>query len=84
MNSQQRFLETMSYGSPDRVPYFEEGIRSDVLAAWYSQGLPKGVEIIDLFPVDRRFEIQPNVYPIPEPSTWPTKILGNRAMSGWA
>ncbi len=72
MKSRQRFLETMSYGCPDRVPYFEEGIRSDVLAVWHTQGLPKGVEIIDLFPTDRRFEIQPDVYPIPQPTIWPT------------
>jgi hypothetical protein len=31
MNSRDRFCETMRYGAPDRVPYFEEGIRDDVL-----------------------------------------------------
>ena len=30
MSSRERFRETMSYGKPDRVPYFEEGIRKDV------------------------------------------------------
>ena len=33
MNSRDRFRETMRYGTPDRVPYFEEGIRDDVLRA---------------------------------------------------
>ncbi len=38
MNSRQRFLETMQFGKPDRVPYFEEGIRKDVLKAWRTTG----------------------------------------------
>ena len=31
MNARERFLETMRGGRPDRVPYFEEGLRDDVL-----------------------------------------------------
>lgn len=30
MNSRQRFHATMNYDNPDRVPYFEEGIRDDL------------------------------------------------------
>ena len=30
MTSRQRFWETMHYGRPDRLPYFEEGIREHV------------------------------------------------------
>ena len=41
MTTRQRFHETMSYGKPDRVPYLEEGIRQDVLRAWYKQGLKR-------------------------------------------
>jgi hypothetical protein len=44
MNSRQRFLETMRYGKPDRAPYFEEGIRDEVLAVWRQQGLPVAVD----------------------------------------
>ena len=40
MNSRQRFQQTMRYGAPDRVPYFEEGLRDDVLERWHKQGLP--------------------------------------------
>ena len=29
MNGRRRFAETMAYGSPDRVPYLEEGLRDD-------------------------------------------------------
>jgi hypothetical protein len=96
MDSRQRFLGTMAYSNSDRVPYFEEGIRRDVLEVWRSQGLPKGVEIADLFPTDGRFEIQPEVYPIPAPNSWPTTIkeldtfhqrlepdVGTRLPPGW-
>ena len=54
MNSRQRFLETMQYGTPDRAPYFEEGIRDEVLKAWHAQGLLPKVDISKLFPSDRR------------------------------
>ena len=57
MNSRQRFLETMRFGSPDRVPLFNEGIRSDVLAAWQAQGFPKGKSLAELFPYDHREEL---------------------------
>ena len=39
MNSRERFLRTMEFRAPDRVPYFEEGIRDEVVAAWRRQGL---------------------------------------------
>ena len=48
MNSRRRFLETMQYGTPDRVPYFEEGIRDEVIKAWHSQGLPPNVDVSKL------------------------------------
>ena len=42
MNNRERFFETLHYGNPDRVPYFEEGIREDVIAAWKEQGMLEG------------------------------------------
>jgi hypothetical protein len=36
MDSRERFLETLRYGSPDRVPCFEEGIREEVPFAAYA------------------------------------------------
>ncbi|KAA3646714.1 MAG: hypothetical protein DWQ07_10945 [Chloroflexi bacterium] len=57
MNSRQRFLETLRFGSMDRVPLFEEGIRSEVLAAWHEQGLATGTPLTDLFTYDTREEI---------------------------
>ena len=70
MNSRERFRITMQYGEPDRVPYFEEGIRKEVLRAWTKQGLPSESEFTRMFPCDEREEIQLELDPIP--AKWPT------------
>lgn len=57
MTSRQRFHETMRFGTPDRVPYFEEGIRKDVIKTWYRQGLSRNISISDLFNTDYSHEI---------------------------
>lgn len=72
MNSRERFQETMQYSQPDRVPYFEEGIRKDVLKAWRRQGLKPGMDLADMFPTDLREEIRLDVYPRPFPKIWPS------------
>jgi Uroporphyrinogen decarboxylase (URO-D) len=71
MNSRERFLETMRFGNPDRVPYFEEGIRKDVLKAWQKQGLANAADMQKLFPYDGREEIDLDVNPHPWPERWP-------------
>jgi hypothetical protein len=86
MTSRQRFLTVMSYGKPDRVPYFEEGIREDVLNEWYKQGLPSGKKISDMFETDRIEELAPELEPLPEFESWPSSahdlhILKNRLNS---
>lgn len=73
MNSRERFKETMCYGQPDRVPYFEEGIKEDVLLAWREQGMPAGVSLSTLFQTDRQEELAPEIEPRPYPKKWPTK-----------
>jgi uroporphyrinogen decarboxylase len=73
MNSRQRFLETMRYGAPDRVPYFEEGLREGVLAAWQQQGLLPDADLSQMFPTDRRNEISLDVNPLPSLKKWPRK-----------
>ncbi len=72
MNSRERFLETMRYGSPDRVPYFEEGIRRDVLRTWRKQGLQAQADLSQMFPTDRREVIEPDLEPHPKFRKWPT------------
>jgi hypothetical protein len=54
VNGRERFLETMDYGRPDRVPYFEEGIRKDVLKAWHKQGLGVDIDLESMFTTDQR------------------------------
>ena len=65
MSGRQRFKETMRYGKPDRVPYFEEGIRKDVLRAWRKQGLARDADLATLFPSDRRERIEVDLEPRP-------------------
>jgi len=72
MNSRERFRETMQHGRPDRVPYFEEGIRNEVLRAWKNQGLSSKAELARTFPSDKREEIE--LDPAPEPKKWPASL----------
>jgi hypothetical protein len=71
MNQRQRFYESLNYGSPDRIPYFEEGIREDTLAAWGAQGHLSNADLRDQFPADGREEIRLTVDPLPEFQEWP-------------
>ncbi|HPD16778.1 MAG TPA: uroporphyrinogen decarboxylase family protein [Planctomycetota bacterium] len=65
MTSRERFRETMRYGTPDRVPYFEEGLRDDVLERWHEQGLPPDADLAAMFHVDARERMPVNIEPIP-------------------
>ena len=66
MSSRERFRQTMSYGTPDRVPYFEEGIRKDVLRAWRTQGLARDTDLATMFPSDHRERIEVDLEPRPK------------------
>ena len=72
MNSRERFFETLNYGNPDMLPYFEEGIRSDTLDTWHQKGLPKDVDPREQFPSDKREEIKLDVEPHPYFKQWPS------------
>lgn len=74
MNSRERFLEVMRFGSPDRVPYFQEGIRREVLKVWRKQGLARGLDIRRLFPYDPLEELETDVDPIPALENWPSSL----------
>jgi len=79
MNSRERFLETMRFGTPDHVPYFEEGLREDVLAAWMDQGLTTDSDLARMFVTDEREEIILDVDPHPWPKRWPTNLAELKA-----
>jgi hypothetical protein len=74
MTGRERFRETMRYGRPDRVPYFEEGIRKEVVRAWRKQGLSRGADLSRMFPTDRREEILVDLEPRPMFRRWPTSL----------
>jgi hypothetical protein len=74
MNSRERFLETMHFGKPDRVPYFEEGIREEVFRAWQEQGLDSVADLARMFPSDGREEVKIDGYPHPGFIRWPASI----------
>jgi len=79
MNSRQRFLETMRFGKPDNVPYFEEGLREEVLEVWREQGLTSDSALARLFASDMREEIVLDVDPHPWPKRWPTTLAELKA-----
>jgi len=62
----------MRYGTPDRVPYFEEGIRDEVMRAWQKQGLAPDADLSQMFPSDQRDEILVDLEPLPKLKRWPT------------
>ncbi len=62
----------MRYGRPDRVPYFEEGIRDEVMKAWQKQGLPRDANLSQMFPSDQRDEILVDLEPLPKLNRWPS------------
>ena len=72
MSNRQRFKETMRYGRPDRVPYFEEGIRDEVVQAWRRQGLAADADLATLFPSDPVEHIEPDFHPRPMFEQWPS------------
>ena len=76
MNSRQRLRETFRYGRPDRVPYFEEPIRKEVIRSWRTQGMPRDADLSRMFPSDRFEEIELNLEPRPGPAAWPSSDAG--------
>jgi uroporphyrinogen decarboxylase len=61
----------MGYQPVYRAPYFEEGIRDEVLEVWRNQGLSPDTNLSEIFPSDPREEIMPDLEPRPEPKAWP-------------
>jgi len=42
MTPRERYLETLLFGKPDKIPFSPGGPRESTLAAWHQQGLPQG------------------------------------------
>ncbi len=61
MTPRQRFLETMHFGQPDKVPLQPGGPRESTLAAWHQQGLPQDVAWYDYLMAQLGIERVPTV-----------------------
>lgn len=75
MNNRQRFFKALHYGKPDRIPYFEEGIRKETVEVWHEQGLPRNYDLFRQFPSDGRLEIRLELDPISSYEDWPSKPI---------
>ncbi len=68
MTPRERYLETLLFGKPDKVPFSPGGPRESTLAAWRQQGLPEGANyyqtLLDILVIE------------PEKSTGPQVSLG--------
>ncbi len=70
MNARERFLETMHFGNPDRVPYWEIiGYWEEALERWEDEGMPGDVHVKGYFGLDRR-EFVPVSLRIAPPFRW--------------
>ena len=47
MNSRERFVETLTFGKPDRIPFSPGGPRESTLARWHKEGLPEWADWFD-------------------------------------
>jgi hypothetical protein len=73
MTSRERFRAIMNYGFVDRVPYFEEGIRPEVLRVWRRQGMSADQERRGLLTADPRIELELDLDPHPSVGRWPVR-----------
>jgi hypothetical protein len=48
MNARERYVETLTFGTPDKVPFRPGWPRESTLRAWRTQGLPDGADWRDV------------------------------------
>ncbi len=58
MNARERFVETLRFGSPDRIYYEPEGLFPETIKRWQKEGMPVDCHVEDFFGFDR-FECVP-------------------------
>jgi uroporphyrinogen decarboxylase len=85
MTPRQRFLQTLHFGTPDKIPLQPGGPRESTLAAWHQQGLPQAVNwydyLLELLEIEReptkpRTSLGVSFIMIP---TFEEKVLAHRA-----
>jgi len=65
MTSRERFLETMLFGQPDRIPYIFGGPRQSTMEAWYRQGLPRDIDFGRFVGMEKGMGLPINLGPVP-------------------
>ena len=65
MNARERFLATMTFGRPDRIPYHFGGPRESTFAAWYKQGLSRDMDFYRWLGYDHWEGLPVNLGPLP-------------------
>lgn len=89
MNERERFITTMTYGRPDRIPFMPGNGRESTLKAWHSQGLPADVtdyiayvrERIGIEPAPKYERVDPGIDWLMIPQ-FEEKVIERRAASG--
>ena len=61
MNDRERFRRLMRGEGVDRPPFFEEGVRDEVIDLWRKQGLPSGKTHVDLFGLTPHENVGPDL-----------------------
>jgi uroporphyrinogen decarboxylase len=66
LNPRERFITTLTFGSPDRIPYRDEEVRRETLDRWHGEGMPKDRDLMELFDLDRWEKVPLNLGMLPQ------------------
>ena len=67
MNERERYLETVLFGTPDRIPFEPGAPREKTLKRWYAEGLPKNRNWFDFLCETVGINLHSPVTPRPQP-----------------
>lgn len=63
MTPRERYIETLTFGSPDRIPFMPGHARKSTLARWHREGLPEGQNPTAYAAQQLGFELPPGAEP---------------------
>ncbi len=67
MTPRERYIESLTFGNPDKIPFSPGGPREKTRARWHSEGLPEGMNHMDALYDILGFEPDPPKNPAPSP-----------------
>ncbi len=65
MTDRERYLETIHFGKPDRIPYAFSHPRESTMSAWYYQGLKRGIDLKQAMGYDHLESMPMDLLPLP-------------------